>query len=419
MLENKQKGWHGCYSRIGKNSAENFNEIIKKDEIFQRLNKRIKVKDFYAPDKPIKKLEYLEDNLKFFHIYQNDLYEFSKKDLIKINKKQNNKDLKIENSNKNISTNNKFKYHNLHINKNIKKKLNGIIFTPRIEYNPKYTLIFSRSLSGPFWNKIKGRKSPMVDVDDRDFFYNEKNNYFNTNEEFKCLVNMNKCTQRGKFIDLKNVRIKNEKAFIKEKNNNKSKNKLNIKLIKYMKNFIKENYIKNSNNYKKLLLKDLSVEQNISKLESYLISIDNFNDKKHNTLRSKMTYSNKSKTYTNFNFKVKENKKDDKNKLSIEKRNDASNQKILKPSLSKQEIKRPNLKKSVTIQYLEKLKKIHSTYSMLSYESPEYTFIRNRFDININTINENDKKTKYKTRKRLFIGIDPFINCNNNKYKNK
>ena len=78
MIENKQKGWHGCYSRIGKNSAEQFHEIIKKDETFDRLNKTIKIKDFFAPDKKINKLDYIEDSLKVFQNYQNDTESIKK-----------------------------------------------------------------------------------------------------------------------------------------------------------------------------------------------------------------------------------------------------------------------------------------------------------------------------------------------------
>ena len=34
MFENKRKGWHGAYSISGKITAEHFDEILRKDKIF-------------------------------------------------------------------------------------------------------------------------------------------------------------------------------------------------------------------------------------------------------------------------------------------------------------------------------------------------------------------------------------------------
>ena len=106
MLENRQKGWYGCYSRIGKNSAEQFNEIMKKDEIFEKSNKKIKIRDFFAPDKKYNKLNYLEDDLKVFQNYRNELTSNFK---LKYKANGPNKNIKIENINKSISKNKKFK----------------------------------------------------------------------------------------------------------------------------------------------------------------------------------------------------------------------------------------------------------------------------------------------------------------------
>ena len=39
MLENEAKGWYGSYSLAGRRSAENFNNILHKNEILKGENK--------------------------------------------------------------------------------------------------------------------------------------------------------------------------------------------------------------------------------------------------------------------------------------------------------------------------------------------------------------------------------------------
>ena len=236
MFENNQKGWHGSYSRTGKNSVEQFTEIIKKDEIFERLNKKVKIKDFFSPDKEINKLDYIEDNLKVFQKYENDLKGISKENNIKI-QNQNNNNINIETENndkKNILKHNKFKYHDIHIYNDKMRKLNRIVSIPAFRYNPKYDLIFTKTIWGPQWNKMKGRKYPKIIIDNRDYLYNEKNNFLNESGEFKCRVNMDKNTKRGEFLDLKDIRIRSDKAFTHEKKN-KMKSNLKLKLFKLLK----------------------------------------------------------------------------------------------------------------------------------------------------------------------------------------
>ena len=125
---------------------------MKKDKILKESNKKLKIKDIFHPDKKINKLDYVQDSLKVFQIYQNNINDnvINKK----IHEKKKNK---IEFFNKNIFKNKKFKYHNKHILNDKKKKLKGTISIPNIGYNPKYTLIYSKTLSGPQWKNIRGR----------------------------------------------------------------------------------------------------------------------------------------------------------------------------------------------------------------------------------------------------------------------
>ena len=54
---------------------------------------------------------------------------------------------------------------------------------------------------------------------------------------------------------------------------------------------------------------------------------------------------------------------------------------------------------------------------MISYDSPSYSYVREKFEANVKY--SNDKIRKNKTRKRLFIGIEPNINFDPNKYMDK
>lgn len=50
MLLNDNKGSFGMFSRAGKNTAEKYNILMRKDEILNGRNKKVKVADIYTPD---------------------------------------------------------------------------------------------------------------------------------------------------------------------------------------------------------------------------------------------------------------------------------------------------------------------------------------------------------------------------------
>ena len=70
MFENSKKGWHGAYSISGKITAEHFDEILRKEEIINRQDKKFIIKDFFEPDKEITNIDYLKDTIKSFQIYE-------------------------------------------------------------------------------------------------------------------------------------------------------------------------------------------------------------------------------------------------------------------------------------------------------------------------------------------------------------
>ena len=369
MIENNQKGWHGCFSRYGKNSAEQFNEIMKKDKILNESNKKLIIKDYFHPDKKINKLDYIQDSLKVFQIYQNNLNDnvINKK----IHEKKKNK---IEFFNKNIFKNKRFKYHNKHILNDKKKKLKGTISIPNIGYNPRYTLIYSKTISGPQWKKVRGRINPKLEIDTRDFLFNE-NNLMNNSGEFKCLVNMNKTTKRGEFINLKDVRIRNVKPFTLD---NKSKTKI-INNFKTPNNPLKTKNILESQHF------ESSSDENINK---------NNNDKKH------MISSYQNKTSTSFYHR---NKSKEKNQSKI---SNNDNERMVKSSFSEKKIHSHDFKKDTSREYMEKIRNKNAGKFLISYLTPNYSFVLEKSTSNLKFSDDKDKhKNKYK--KKIFIGMEP------------
>ena len=209
MAENETKGWYGSYSLAGKLSAEKFNNIVHKNEILKGEHKKARIHDLFKPDDP--KLTNLEDHLDAFKIYSFEDNVFKKID---------NKRKKIENRKKfkNQSTNFKYFFHNKHC-ESIEERKRKLIPEPACtRYHPNYNYIWPKLITGPKWKNISGRKEKISKVDNRDFLINNLDNYdkyiINSGDS-KCFVNMNKTTQRGSFIDFKDLRLKTEKPFIK------------------------------------------------------------------------------------------------------------------------------------------------------------------------------------------------------------
>lgn len=415
MLENTQKDWHGCYSRIGKNSIEQFTEIMNKDEIFKRAFKTVKVKDFFSPDKEINKLDYLEDNLKVFQKYENEIKKLLKDNNNEIKNTSNKLDTE---NNKKVSKHNKFKYHDLHIYNDKIKKLKRIDSIPNFVYKPKYDLIFSKTVWGLQWKKMKGRQYPKINIDNRKYLYDEKKTFLNESGEFKCRVNMDKSTKRGDFLDLKNIRIRSDKAYNKEKKNKKNKCKIKMKLIKSIKNFnFNNNSIeKNNKNFKSLSTAKNS-ETDINNVDSPLILTEHLN--KINGKPKSKYLSNKNKILSYFGHKSFKNRKNLKNKENIStnrdiniKTIDKNNQKYLKPAFSAPKIRGPDFKKNITRKYLEKLRNLHLTTFLISNFDPNYSLIKENHSSYVKYIDENKKN---KNRKKIFVGMEPNFNYDANK----
>lgn len=257
MFENETKGWYGSYSRVGKGFAERFYIISHKEEIFSRENKKIRIKDFYNPDE-IKQKSSLEENLDVFKLYTSS--KIKKDKILKSLLKHKQNFLERSSQNKKKSYNKKrLKLSHIHEILGIKKnpKVNQSSYT---RYNPNYDYIKPRLLEGPLWKKVPGRKqkglNPFEDKIFNDQIEENKNYKFYVleTEKSKCLVNMNKMTQRGEFTDIKDLRIRTDKPFVKPK---KKKNKIEKHIKEEVKrkiNDILKDKLKTSSNTRNLSL---------------------------------------------------------------------------------------------------------------------------------------------------------------------
>ena len=238
MFENEAKGWFGSYSLAGKNSAEKYHSIVHKEEILGNEYRKIKAKDIFSPDDSIV-LETIDDNFDIFKVYSKE-------------KKKN--ELFTDRKIKKPNIIDKYKYHNKHISEGNRVKNNSESNFTR--YNPKYEYIWPKLVSGPSWKFIKGREKKRKKLDKKDYYIN--NTIFSSSSS-KCLVNMDKTTQRGNINVFKDIRIRNDKKFDKTSDHNDSNKEKNKK--KREKTF-KNNSMKN---IKSKTIKNLETDENSNK----------------------------------------------------------------------------------------------------------------------------------------------------------
>ena len=408
MFENETKGWHGSYSIAGKNSAEKYHLVLQKDEILKNENKKYKIKTIFTPDESFDYEDY-DNTLEMFKIYNRDA---------KLNN-SNNEKLNLK---KEILKKEKYKFHNKHMNELDKKKNNSV--NNLISYYPKYDYIYPKILTGPLWKFLKGRTNSQTKENNNNDSNNNNNNnknnnnsiiknnintninntinsqdnndninyeitnyedynnnniknnkkinkYDSYNEELntlnyyspsKCLVNMDKTTQRGEFTVSHDIRIRTDKPF------NKSfiKNKKNKSLLK------KSNLLLFQNKIKKLKLTKLS------KIKTQNESLSNNNNSSINSIYNK----------TNIKYNTQNNSK-------------------------KNLIKTIDFEKIMSREKIDKIK--NKKLISIPLVFPNYTLVTDRTITNVIYSKPNENKKKIKIMK----GIDSLINYNPDKVINK
>ncbi len=223
MIENEAKGWHGSYSSIGRISAEKFPMILIKDEILKGRYKKKKIKDYFSTEEEL-------NNNKIILDEGDDIFNTDYKTKIKLKKKK--KEICKPDAKKKCVPE-EYKYHNLHHKDlfNYNNKMKDQTNLSSIAYDPKKDFVWSKTLSGPQWNSLCGREkggifkwgiepiAPKTKL--------TKNINGNTFYSLRKGVPMNKMTQRGIIPTYYDLRIRNDKPFIKSSKTMNTKRNLN------------------------------------------------------------------------------------------------------------------------------------------------------------------------------------------------
>jgi hypothetical protein len=187
MLLNETRGSNGMYSRAGRNSTEKFHILLKKDEILNGHNKKLKIKDMYTPDyDPYKNQP--ENEIDLFNI------ENIEKKTKKEDKMPQIRGKKFMNKEKSAIA------EYLELRKVHKKNFENPSCT---KYNPKCEYLWKRTLTGPTWDKapLKGQKRRVYrkrDGQDKTYEIIEPES-----EDFKFYLSHTDMKPEGKnFVDL-------------------------------------------------------------------------------------------------------------------------------------------------------------------------------------------------------------------------
>jgi hypothetical protein len=206
------------------------------------------------------------------------------------------------------------------------KKSHKVNQSSYTRYNPNYDYIKPRLLEGPLWKKVPGRNqkglNPLEDKIFNDQIEENKNYKFYVleTEKSKCLVNMNKMTQRGEFTDIKDLRIRTDKPFIKPKKKKKIFDKhIKEEVKRNINNILKDKIKTNSNtrnlslsNSKRLISRYNNTSTMFYELRSLLekeiqnLSQNKIKDKNKSLTRHSKNYQKFSMDIKNYNKNIKE-----------------------------------------------------------------------------------------------------------------
>jgi hypothetical protein len=199
MFVNTQKGSYGMFSKSGKRTLEKYQILLKKDEIINGIDKKIKVNDFYTPDQA-NNLDTQEDE---FKVYSQDPQE-----------KQNLVDATLK-KHKNKLNNNKLNKKSKSLLKEHKSKKHEN--PPCNKYNPNWDYINKKLSWGVKWNTMKPREFSMVS--NRSLNPNAQYNIYQ--EDFhvdsKTFIDFKKQTKRHSFAKRDDFVSKSKEKEVEEK----------------------------------------------------------------------------------------------------------------------------------------------------------------------------------------------------------
>jgi hypothetical protein len=306
MLLNDASGSFGMFSRAGRNSAEKYHIIARKDEILSGRNKKIKLRDIFTPDEGRKHSEPMDENIDIFKTETKDNSPFDEKKDVgdKFNERGNNNDggaKKNSKQNKNNKLKKKTQFlENLSEKKKKKKKRPE---SPSCsKYSPKYECIWKRVLGGTVWSKSKNRVTSFLSPKaDDNGFYLKHNDFGTTGKNF---VSMAKQTKRGSFVGNNNIRLANVKSpsdlKIGKPVNSKSPSQTGDSF--FLNSNSQSNEINNNNKYN---MSKATQFAELDKIQMTHSSVDDFEDTRsilnnpHKIIKSSTT-KNLKKTFPNF-----------------------------------------------------------------------------------------------------------------------
>ena len=422
MIENDTKGWFGSFSLAGKHSAEKYNNIVHKDEILKGETRKIKIRDMFTPDEP--KQDILDEHLDILKMYSLDS-KIIKKHKIEQKKIKAQKNLKIQKEFDNL----KYFFHKQHCLSNERRKKKTAPEPGCTRCHPNYNYIWPKLLTGPKWKDLLGRKQRKIEKDKRDYVINNLENYDKyviNSGDIKCFVNMNKTTQRGDFIDNKDVRIRTDRPFSKT---SKSKQKTSLayqltdgaartfingfyrykNLYENNKNLKREN--KEKNNKEEILSSsNVSITNPSQEYKINLINKNFRNEVNKNNLIQDEKYQSSLIDSKSINFRKKRNK-------SFYIDSDVATVGTSEQINFKKKNPAPDFSKIISREKREKVKAFK--IDNVPFIVPNYSYVRERPII---TAIYKKKEKTIKNKNKQFLGIDSTLNYDPNsaieKYNN-
>lgn len=409
MFENEAKGWYGSYSLAGRRSAENFNNIMHKNEILRGDNKKVKIPDMFAPDEL--KPNHLEEKLDIFKIYSLNGESLKKQIKKNYNEEDQSKNHKLKKFN--------LFFHNRHCSLE-NKKIGITTFEPGCtRYSPNYDYIWPKLITGIKWGDQMGRKKKKIPKDNRDFIINNLENYdkYIINSGFvKCYVNMNSKKKKKIFLK-KNLKAFNNlnKRLSKIVLDNASRNKLNTiiqkRISKTTNNFLIPNI---STEKTKMNTKDTNISNDKTKSINNFIGMNfSFDMQKSNTPEYK--FNNLGKTHKNFFTDSKLLKSSDNNQKDINLELTQEDENKSKIVSMKMNVHTPDFSKFTARE--RKIKRHQMEH--VCYICPKYSFVQER-SLTM-AVYKKEKPTKsYKSKpfEGMIMGLDYDPNKVIEKYNN-
>lgn len=426
MYNSKIKGFDGCLSKMGRDAAIHaFLKLSGYDRKGLKKKPKINKKKKYDMDS----LNNFKDNLIIVKTYHNTVKCINTKE-----RKKTKKKVKTNKNKEEILQFHNFFHPQTEVEES--KYMNNPTCT---KYTPKYNLIFPKLLTGPEWKIISGRKEKKLEIDEKDFLITHESK--NIQGEYKCLVNMNKTTQRGELFGSNDVRVLSVKKFdisqirksniLNEKKNNKtininkSENKSTIKkkMDEAIKNIkiednkencniellIENNISKKSLSNEKINKKNNEEEKITKETEHAPIDTEKSETKKYNSINDNSKSISKNKSIKKGSSKIfLLKKKKTYNTSQNEEKNENNNNNDIIPKKINNTI---NFEKTIS---REKLYKLNNKERYLDIART----------INYSLVSERPKTfTFYKTSKNLhtikkFKGIEPNPNYDANKASN-